>query len=185
MITGDTIVIKPHEMTPLSALHMAALFEEAGVPSGVVNVVIGDRPSVGAALTACDDVALISMTGGFRAGKQIMRSAADNLTHLSLELGGKAPFIVLEDSDLDLAVRSAFASRFMNCGQVFICNERTLVAQPLFDEFLERYVELTRTLRVGHPMQEMTDIGPKVSLRELQKVEALVDGAIARGLDPR
>ncbi len=184
MIAGDTIVIKPHEMTPLSALRMAALFEEAGVPPGVVNIVTGDGPSVGAALAACDDVALISMTGSVRAGKQIMRSAADNLTQLSLELGGKAPFIVLEDADLDLAVRSAVTSRFMNCGQVCICNERTLVAQPLFDEFLDRFVDLTSQLRVGHPMQETTDIGPKVSLRELQKVEALVDGAIARGARP-
>ena len=91
MIAGDTIVIKPHEMTPLSALHMAVHFEEAGVPSGVVSFVTGDGPSVGAALAACDDVALISMTGSVRAGKQIMRSAADNLTQLSLELGGKGP----------------------------------------------------------------------------------------------
>ncbi|MCY4137598.1 MAG: aldehyde dehydrogenase family protein [Rhodobacteraceae bacterium] len=184
MIAGDTIVIKPHEMTPLSALHMATLLEEAGVPSGVVNVVTGDGPSVGAALASCDDVALISMTGSVRAGKQIMRSAADNLTQPSLELGGKAPFIVLENADLEFAVRSAVTSRFMNCGQVCICNERTLVAQPIFDEFLERYVELTRTLRVGHPMQETTDIGPKVSLPELKKVEAPVDGAIERGARP-
>ncbi len=185
MIAGDdTIVIKPHEVTPLSALHMATLFEEAGVPSGVVNVVTSDGPSVGAALAACDDVALISMTGSVRAGKQIMRSAADNMTQLSLELGGKAPFILLEDADLDPAVRSAVTSRFMNCGQVCICNERTLVAQPIFDEFLERFVELTKALRVGHPMQETTDIGPKVSLAELQKIEALFDGAIERGARP-
>ena len=116
-----------------------------------------------------------------RAGKEIMRDAADHLTQVSLELGGKAPFIVLEDADVDMAARNAVTSRFMNCGQVCICNERTLVAESVFDRFVERFVDLTRSLRVGDPALETTDIGPKVSRDELEKVEALVQDALSRG----
>lgn len=181
MIAGDTVVVKPHELTPLSALRMARLFEEAGVPPGVLNIVTGSGTVVGAAITASRDVSLISMTGSVRAGKQIMRDSAENLTQVSLELGGKAPFIVLEDADLDLAARSAVTSRFMNCGQVCICNERTLVARPVYDEFLARFVDLTSKLKVGDPRREDTDIGPKVSLPELEKVELFVEEALVRG----
>jgi lactaldehyde dehydrogenase/glycolaldehyde dehydrogenase len=181
MIAGDTIVLKPHELTPLSALHMARLFAEAGVPAGVVNVVTGAGETIGAHLVQAPGVDLVTMTGSVPTGRAIMRAASDRLTPVSLELGGKAPFIVMPDADLDLAVRSAVTSRFMNCGQVCICNERTFVHRDVFDEFLDRFSSQAKDLRIGDPMDDRTDLGPKVSQEELVKVEGMVADAIKRG----
>jgi lactaldehyde dehydrogenase/glycolaldehyde dehydrogenase len=183
MIAGDTIVLKPHEDTPLSALQMARLFAEAGVPPGVVNVITGSGEVVGQTLCSSPDVDLITMTGSVPTGKHIMKTAAEHLTAVSLELGGKAPFIVMADADLDLAVRSALTSRFMNCGQVCICNERTLVQEDIYDDFVDRFAEMTQELRLGDPALETTDIGPKVSLEELEKVEHYVQRALAEGAE--
>jgi lactaldehyde dehydrogenase/glycolaldehyde dehydrogenase len=185
MIAGDTIVLKPHEDTPLSALHMARLFVEAGVPPGVVNIVTGRGETAGEALTGAADIDLLTMTGSVPTGRRIMARAAQHLTPVSLELGGKAPFIVMPDADLDLAVRSAATSRYMNCGQVCICNERTLVHDSVFEDFVERFVAFSATLRVGLPLEETTDIGPKVSRAELEKVEALVAEAVGAGAELR
>jgi len=181
MIAGDTIVLKPHELTPLSALFMARLFQEAGVPPGVVNIVTGAGTTVGERLTSAPGVDLITMTGSVPTGRRIMQTAATHLTPISLELGGKAPFIVMPDADLDLAVRSAITSRFMNCGQVCICNERTFVHQDVYKPFLDAFIEQARALRIGDPQDETTDIGPKVSRPELEKVEAMVAGAVRGG----
>lgn len=181
MIAGDTIVLKPHEITPLSALEMARIFEEAEVPAGVVNIVCGAGGTIGQAMSSSPDFDLLTMTGSVPTGKRIMKSAAEHLTPVSLELGGKAPFIVMPDCDLDLAVRAAATSRYMNCGQVCICNERTLVHRQVYDEFVERFVAFSRGLRLGDPMQTSTDLGPKVSLAELEKVERVVDEAVRAG----
>ena len=181
MIAGDTIVLKPHELTPLSALYMGRLFRAAGVPPGVVNIVTGAGKTVGERLTGAAGVDLVSMTGSVPAGRRIMQNAATHLTPISLELGGKAPFIVMPDADLDLAVKSAVTSRFMNCGQVCICNERTLVHQDVYRPFLDAFVEQARALRIGDPLSEDTDIGPKVSRPELEKVEAMVATAVRSG----
>lgn len=181
MIAGDTIVLKPHELTPLSSLEMARLFEEAGVPAGVVNIVTGSGSTVGEAITSSPDVSMITMTGSVPTGKRIMSTAATHVTPISLELGGKAPFIVMADTDLDLAVRSAVTSRYMNCGQVCICNERTLVQRDVYDEFVARFVAASRALRIGSPFDERTDLGPKVSLEEVQKVADFVERAVQAG----
>ena len=181
MIAGCTVVLKPHEETPVSALAMARIFDAAGVPPGVVNIVTGAGESIGEQLCTAEGVDLISMTGSVPTGKRIMRNAAERLTPVSLELGGKAPFIVMGDCDLDLAVRSALTSRFMNCGQVCICNERTYVERPVYEAFVERFVEASRTLRIGDPMRETTDIGPKVSREELEKVARFVEDARGQG----
>ncbi|MDP1732651.1 MAG: aldehyde dehydrogenase [Devosia sp.] len=181
LIAGNTVVLKPHEETPLSALELAHLFEEAGVPKGVVNIVTGSGKVVGEAITVSPDIALITMTGSVPTGKTIMARAAVNLTPVSLELGGKAPFIVLEDADIDLAVRSAVTSRYMNCGQVCICNERTLVHESIYDVFVEKFIAASKALKVGLPLDEATDIGPKVSLAELEKVERKVEEAVTAG----
>jgi lactaldehyde dehydrogenase/glycolaldehyde dehydrogenase len=181
MIAGDTIVLKPHELTPLSALFMARLFQEAAVPAGVINVVTGTGATVGERLIGAPDVDLITMTGSVPTGRRIMQAAANHLTPISLELGGKAPFIVMPDADLDLAVRSAITSRFMNCGQTCICNERTFVHQDIYERFLEDFVERARMLRVADPRNEDTDIGPKVSKQELEKVEEMVVQAVRGG----
>lgn len=181
MIAGDTIVLKPHELTPLSALYMAGLFVEAGVPPGVVNIVTGAGGTVGEALTGAASVDLITMTGSVPTGRRIMECAAKHIVPVSLELGGKAPFIVMPDADLELAVKSALTSRFMNCGQVCICNERTLVHEDIYDAFLDALVEGARGLRLGDPHAEDTDIGPKISGPELEKVEAFVASARKEG----
>ena len=181
MIAGDTVVLKPHELTPLSALAMARIFEEAGVPPGVVNIVTGAGETVGEAIASSPDVDLLTMTGSVPTGKLIMANAARNLTPVSLELGGKAPFIVLADSDLDFAVRSAVTSRYMNCGQVCICNERTLVHRDIYPAFVDRFVEASSRLRIGMPLDGDTQLGPKVSKEELEKVEAHVEQAVKAG----
>ncbi len=183
MIAGDTIVLKSHEDTPLSALAMARIFHGAGVPAGVVNILTGTGPVVGEALCANADLDLITMTGSVPTGKRIMGNAARNLTPVSLELGGKAPFIVMADSDVDLAVRSAVTSRYMNCGQVCICNERTYVERAVYDEFVEKFVDASKALRIGDPLEDTTDLGPKVSLAELEKVERRVAEAVEQGAE--
>jgi len=121
------------------------------------------------------------MTGSVPTGQNILRTSADHLKPVSLELGGKAPFIVMPDADLDLAVKSAVTSRFMNCGQVCICNERTLVHKDIYADFLEAFVAATRALRLGDPMAETTDVGPKISAPELAKVEGFVAKAVDEG----
>jgi lactaldehyde dehydrogenase/glycolaldehyde dehydrogenase len=181
LIAGDTIVLKPHELTPLSALEMARIFDEAGVPAGVVNIVTGAGATVGETISSSPDVNLITMTGSVPTGKRIMAAAAANVTPVSLELGGKAPFIVMADADIDLAVRSAVTSRYMNCGQVCICNERTLVQREVYDDFVQRFVAASAALRIGSPFDERTDLGPKVSREELEKVERYVQQAVADG----
>lgn len=181
LVAGNCIVLKPHELTPLSALELAELFQRAGLPAGVLNVVTGTGREAGAALVAHPAVQYVTMTGSVRAGKEIMAAAAANLTPVSLELGGKAPFIVLEDADVDYAVECAVSSRFANCGQVCISNERMYVQDRIYDTFLHKFVRRVSQLNVGDPMRPDTDIGPKVSRAELDKVAGMVETARREG----
>jgi lactaldehyde dehydrogenase/glycolaldehyde dehydrogenase len=181
IMAGNAIVLKPHENTPLAALALAAIMDEVGVPPGIVNVVTGAGPVVGNALVRNSLTQLVTVTGSVRAGREILAAAAENITPVSLELGGKAPFIVLEDADLDAAVQNAVNARFWNCGQVCTCNERTYVHRDLYDEFVERFVETARSLRMGDPMREDVQMGPKVSEAELVKVESFVEDAVRQG----
>jgi lactaldehyde dehydrogenase/glycolaldehyde dehydrogenase len=181
LVTGNTVVLKPHEETPLSALALAAIANEVDLPPGVLNVVTGPGETVGEALVADPRTDHITMTGSTEVGKRILEMTAKRVTPVSLELGGKAPFIVLADSDLDLAVRSAVSARFMNCGQVCTCNERTFVQGAVYDEFLSRYLDQVRGIRVGDPFDPQTDMGPKVSEIELDKVDAIVQRAVGDG----
>ena len=180
LVTGNTVVVKPHEGTPLSALHIAALVIEAGLPKGVVNVVTGTGRELGDALVRHPRTALVTLTGSVRAGREVFAAAADGLKVLRLELGGKAPFIIAEDADLDRAVDAAIASRFENCGQICICNERMYLHEKIADEFLDKFVQAVKGLKVGDPTK-LVDIGPKFSGPELDKVEAMVDAATAAG----
>jgi lactaldehyde dehydrogenase/glycolaldehyde dehydrogenase len=123
---------------------------------------------------------LITLTGSVRAGKEIFRSAADDLKILRLELGGKAPFIVAEDADIGAAVKAAVASRFENCGQICICNERMYIHERIADEFTEKFVKAVKALKIGNPL-DLVDIGPKFSGPELDKVERMVKAAVAAG----
>ncbi len=181
IMAGNTIVLKPHEDTPLSALALARIVEEAGVPSGVVNVVTGAGRTVGDALVRHPITRMVSMTGSVRGGREILAAAAENITPVSLELGGKAPFIVLEDADIGAAVENAVNARFWNCGQVCTCNERTYVQRGIYDEFVERFVKAASGVRMGDPTREDVQMGPKVNEPELVKVEAMVNGAVEQG----
>jgi lactaldehyde dehydrogenase / glycolaldehyde dehydrogenase len=181
IMAGNAIVIKPHEDTPLSSLALARLCAQAGVPDGVVNVVTGAGAVVGEALVRHPITRMVTVTGSVRAGRAILAAAAENITVVSLELGGKAPLIVMEDADLDTAVRNAVEARFWNCGQVCTCNERTYVQRGLYEEFVERFVAQASELRLGDPMRDDVQMGPKVNQAELEKVDALVQGAVAAG----
>jgi lactaldehyde dehydrogenase / glycolaldehyde dehydrogenase len=185
IMAGNTIVLKPHEDTPLSALALARIVEEAGAPPGVVNVVTGAGRVVGDALVRHPLTQMVSVTGSVRGGREILAAAAENITPVSLELGGKAPFIVLEDADLGAAVDNAVDARFWNCGQVCTCNERTYVQRGVYEEFVERFVEAASSLRMGDPMREDVQMGPKVNEPELTKVEALVREAVGQGANVR
>jgi lactaldehyde dehydrogenase/glycolaldehyde dehydrogenase len=182
LIAGNTIVIKSHEGTPLSALEIAQLSAQAGFPPGVINVVSGTGEGLGAALVRHPIPRLITLTGSVRAGKEIFRAAADDLKLLRLELGGKAPFVVAEDADIGAAVRAAVLSRFENCGQICICNERMYVHRRIADEFLDKFTKAVKALKVGDP-QTLVDVGPKVSGVELDKVAQMVDEAKAAGAE--
>ncbi len=174
-------MLKPHEDTPLSGLALAQLAEEAGLPPGVVNVITGPGETVGEALVKHPIPRLITFTGSVATGQRIARNAAENVTLVSLELGGKAPFIVMDQCDLDAAVDAAVFSRFMNCGQVCICNERTYVHQKIAAPFMERLIEKVKQIQVGNPLHEDTVIGPKVNRAELEKVEQYVAQAVQEG----
>jgi lactaldehyde dehydrogenase/glycolaldehyde dehydrogenase len=182
LLAGNTIVIKSHEGTPLSALEIAQLSVQADFPPGVLNVVSGTGEGLGSALVKHPIPRLITLTGSVRAGKEIFRNAADDLKLLRLELGGKAPFIVAEDADIGAAVRAAVLSRFENCGQICICNERMYVHEKIADEFLDKFVKAVKGLKVGDPLA-MVDVGPKFSAPELDKVERMVKEAVAAGAE--
>jgi lactaldehyde dehydrogenase/glycolaldehyde dehydrogenase len=181
LIAGNSIILKPHEDTPLSALELAKLAEEAGVPAGVLNVVTGPGETVGEALVKSSIPRLISFTGSIPTGKRIMRNAAENVTMVSLEMGGKAPFIVMEDCDLDAAVKAAVFSRFFNCGQVCICNERTYLHKDIAAPFLKKFVAEVQSLKIGNPLEPGVQLGPKVNREELEKVERYVNQALGDG----
>lgn len=181
IMAGNSVVLKPHEDTPLSALALARICEQAGVPPGVVSVVTGAGRVVGDALVRHPITQLVTVTGSVRAGREILAASAENITVVSLELGGKAPFIVMGDADVDAAVQGAFEARFWNCGQVCTCNERTYVHSRVYDQFVERFVERAAALKVGDPTREDTQMGPKVSQPEVEKVQAFVDAAVRQG----
>jgi lactaldehyde dehydrogenase/glycolaldehyde dehydrogenase len=180
LIAGNTIVIKSHEGTPLSALEIAQLAQQAGLPAGVMNVVSGLGKTVGETLVRHPITQLVTVTGSVRAGREIYRAGADDLKVLRLELGGKAPLVVAEDADIGAAVKAAVASRFENCGQICICNERMYLHEKIADQFMERFVESVKRLKIGNPL-ELVDIGPKFSRAELEKVEAMVAEAVKAG----
>ena len=181
IMAGNAIVLKPHEDTPLAALALTRIVEEAGVPPGVVNIVTGAGRVIGDALVRHSITRMVSMTGSVRGGREILAAAAENITPVSLELGGKAPFVVLEDADIGAAVENAVDARFWNCGQVCTCNERTYVQRGVYEEFVERFVGAASNLRMGDPTREDVQMGPKVNEPELVKVEAMVNAAVEQG----
>lgn len=177
LVTGNTIVVKPHELTPLTTLVLGELCRRAGIPDGVVNVVVGDGRTVGARLVAHEDTDLVSMTGSVRAGSEIYALGAERIKPVRLELGGKAPFIVMEDADLDKAVEAAVVSKFFAGGSVCTCNDRMYLHSAIHDAFLERFLARVKGLRVGDPTTDV-NIGPRVSGLEVDKLKAMVAQAV-------
>jgi lactaldehyde dehydrogenase / glycolaldehyde dehydrogenase len=180
LMAGNTIVLKAHECTPLSVLELARLAQEGGIPDGTINVVSGEGRTVGEALVRSKKSDLVTMTGSVRAGREIYAAGAEQLKVLRLELGGKAPFIVMEDADIDAAVDAAVISRFTNCGQICTCNERMYLHERIADRFLDAFVGRAKALSVGDPMTD-PDMGPKVSRPEVDKVAAMVEEARSSG----
>jgi lactaldehyde dehydrogenase/glycolaldehyde dehydrogenase len=182
LITGNTIVIKPSEETPLNAEIFAQIVIDAELPPGVVNVVHGRGASVGAAITRHPDIDLITFTGSTRAGSAIMAAASTNVTRVSLELGGKAPAIVMADCDLDLAVRAVRDSRLTNNGQVCNCAERIYVQASIADEFIARLSRAFEEMPCGDPLGVAgVGLGPLINRAAVERVQSMVDRAIGEG----
>ncbi len=182
LLTGNTIVIKPSEETPNNAAHFADLVAQTDLPPGVFNLVYGRGATVGNAIVRHPDVGMVSFTGSVETGSAIMAQAAKNITKVNLELGGKAPAIVLADADIDLAVNAIQASRIINSGQVCNCAERIYVHRAVADEFTARFVAAMRAARYGDPLADHTvDMGPLIHRQAAQKVQDMVRRATADG----
>ncbi len=181
LVAGNTIVIKPTSETPCATLELGYLAQKVGIPDGVINILTGPGRAMGNTLVENPITKMVTMTGSTPVGQQIARNAAQNLTHVQLELGGKAPFIVFGDADIDAAVDAALHSRFDNCGQVCTCNERMYLHESIYDSFMEKFVAKTKALKVGDPMLEDTDMGPKVNKNELEHMEHLVAISLKEG----
>ena len=181
LMAGNAIIVKPSGITPLSSLALARLCQMAGLPDGLVSVLTGPGRVTGKLLVEHPLTSMVTVTGSTRAGREILAQAAEKIIPVSLELGGKAPVIVFDDADLDLAVQHAFEARFWNCGQVCTCNERTYVQRGVYDEFVKRFVAKVADLRVGDPTDESSQMGPKVSKAEWTKVKEFVDNAVSDG----
>jgi succinate-semialdehyde dehydrogenase/glutarate-semialdehyde dehydrogenase len=175
------MVIKPAELTPYSALAMAVLAEQAGVPAGVMSVVTGNSRAIGGELTSNPTVRKLSFTGSTEVGKLLMSQCAGTVKKVSLELGGNAPFIVFDDADLEAAVAGAIASKYRNAGQTCVCANRLLVQSGIYDRFAARLAAAVGTMKVGDGLEPDTKIGPLIDAKAVAKVEQHVADSIAKG----
>ncbi|RNB87879.1 NAD-dependent succinate-semialdehyde dehydrogenase [Brevibacillus fluminis] len=181
LAAGCTVVLKPAESTPLSAIRLFELIEQAGFPKGVVNLVIGKPEAIGQEFIDNPKLSKIGFTGSTRVGKLLMEGAAKQVKRVSMELGGHAPFIVFDDADLDAAVEGLFESKFRNSGQMCICTNRLYVQEGVADAFTEKLVERLKKAKVGDGRLKDTEIGPLVNERALAKVLEHIDDAKAKG----
>jgi succinate-semialdehyde dehydrogenase/glutarate-semialdehyde dehydrogenase len=181
LAAGCTMVVKPAELTPYSALAMAVLAEQAGVPAGVLSVVTGNSRAIGGELTSNPIVRKLSFTGSTEVGKLLMSQCAGTVKKVSLELGGNAPFIVFDDADLEAAVAGAIASKYRNAGQTCVCANRLLVQSGIYDRFASRLAEVVSTMKVGDGLASDTKIGPLIDEKAVAKVEQHVADSIAKG----
>jgi len=182
LAAGCTMVIKPSELTPLSALELAKIFEEAGLPKGVLSVVAGmDPAAITSAIMEDRRVRKLSFTGSTEVGKLLMKQAADTMKRLSLELGGHAPFIVFDDADIDAAVEGAVVSKMRNMGQTCVCANRIFVQRAVLDEFSEKLTERLAAMKVGDGLDEGVEVGPLIEGAAIEKVERHVADAKEKG----
>lgn len=182
LITGNTIAIKPSELTPNNSALFAQIVADIGLPKGVFNVVYGYGPEIGQELAGNEKVGLVSLTGSVNAGIAAMEAAAKNVTKVSLELGGKAPAIVMDDADLDLAVKAIVSSRVINTGQVCNCAERVYVQEGIYDRFISALTEAMQHVTFGNPAEKNDiDMGPLITAAALARVEQKVARAVEEG----
>ncbi|UDQ91935.1 NAD-dependent succinate-semialdehyde dehydrogenase [Xanthobacter autotrophicus] len=181
LAAGCTVVCKPSELTPYSGLAWGVLAEMAGIPAGVVNIVVGDAPAIGGEMTSNPAVKKVTFTGSTPVGKLLMKQSADTMKKISLELGGNAPFLVFDDADLDLAVEQAIASKYRNVGQTCVCANRFYVQAGIYDAFAAKFAEASKKLKVGNGVDEGVVAGPLIDERALAKVERLLKDALDKG----
>lgn len=181
LATGCTIVLKPAEQTPLSALRLGDLILEAGFPEGVVNIVPGYGETAGAALAAHNDVDKVAFTGSTEVGKLIVHAATGNLKRVSLELGGKSPNVVFKDADMDVAISGAASSIFFNHGQCCCAGSRLYVEKPVFDQVVEGVAERAKKIRVGPGLDSATQMGPLVSVEQMERVCGYLESGLSQG----
>lgn len=181
LATGCTVVIKPAEQTPLTAIKLALLAEEAGIPKGVINVVTGDPKGIGEAWLEDSRVRKLTFTGSTEVGKLLMKGSAETVKKVSLELGGHAPVIVMGDCDIEKAVEGVIASKFRNAGQTCVCSNRIYVHESIVETFSSRLVEQVKELKVGDGLEEGVDIGPLIDEKAVEKVQKHIDEAVNEG----
>jgi succinate-semialdehyde dehydrogenase/glutarate-semialdehyde dehydrogenase len=181
LAAGCTVVIKPAEDTPFSALALAALAEEAGIPAGVFNIVTGNAEIIGAELTSNPIVKKLSFTGSTEVGKLLMRQCASTVKKISLELGGNAPFIVFDDANLDAAVSGAIASKYRNTGQTCVCANRIYVQETIYDEFTKKLLVAVKNLKIGNGLNPESQQGPLINEAGIEKVERHIANAVSKG----
>ncbi len=182
LAAGCPVVIKPAAQTPFSALALAVLAQEAGMPDGVFNVLTGPAREIGGELTASSVVRKLSFTGSTAIGKMLMRQCADTVKKISLELGGHAPFVVFDDADLAASVEGAIASKYRNSGQTCVCANRFIVQEGIYEAFAERLIAaVTGQLKVGNGLEDGINQGPLIDLNAVRKVEEQIEDALAKG----
>lgn len=183
LAAGCTIIVKPAGETPYSALALAVLAEEAGIPAGVFNVITGAARPIGAVLTSDPRVRKVSFTGSTEVGKILLKQAADTVKKCSMELGGNAPFIVFDDADLDAAVEGAIASKYRNTGQTCVCANRLLVQSGIHDAFVAKLKQKIAAFRIGDGLAGPTEQGPLINIEAVEKIENHIADALAKGAE--
>jgi succinate-semialdehyde dehydrogenase/glutarate-semialdehyde dehydrogenase len=181
LAAGCTFLVKPATLTPYSALAMAELATRAGIPRGVFNVLTGSAAAIGGEMTSNPIVRKLTFTGSTEIGKKLMAQCAGTMKKVSLELGGNAPFIVFDDADLDAAVQGALASKYRNTGQTCVCANRLLVQDGVYDAFAAKLIEAVARLRVGDGLKGVTDQGPLIDMKAIEKIEEHIADALAKG----
>lgn len=181
LVAGNTLVMKPSEITPLTTIKIFELIEEAGIPAGVANLVLGPGSSVGAELSESNDVDLISFTGGLETGRKIMQSASGNMKKIALELGGKNPNIIFADCDFETAVDQALNGVYFHAGQICSAGTRLIIEENIHDEFVEALVKRVKNIKLGSGFDQETEMGPLISSEHLEKVSQYVDDGLKEG----
>ncbi|MEW6234909.1 MAG: aldehyde dehydrogenase family protein [Candidatus Omnitrophota bacterium] len=181
LAAGNAVVLKPASYTPISALHLARLAQEAGFPEGVFNLITGPGSTTGSALVAHPGVDKISFTGETVTGQEIMRTAAEGIKRVALELGGKSPNIVFADADVEKAARNSVLSVFGNCGQDCCARSRAFVEKSVYDQFVEAFIDQTKKTVIGDPLDDATEIGPMVSMKQRETVRGYIELGVKEG----